>query len=81
MSRKQVGPAKPTFEVRLRSRAVGPGVWILLLFAVFLIIVLGTILVILGLTVVALIWLVIVVALLGAVIRAAFRRGVDRIPR
>jgi hypothetical protein len=33
--------------------------------------------VILGMTIAALIWFVIVVALIGAIIRAAFRRGAD----
>ena len=78
MNRKDVHPAKRIVEVRLRSRPSPAGVWTRALFAVFLIIVLGTILVILGLTVAALIWFVIVVVLLGAVIRAAFRRSADR---
>jgi len=78
MNRKDVHPAKQIAEVCLRSRPSPAGVWTRALFAVFLIIVLGTILVILGLTIAALIWFVIVVALLGAVIRAAFRRGADR---
>ena len=81
MNRKDVHPAKRVAEVRLRSRPSPAGVWTRALFAVFLIIVLGTILVILGLTVAALIWFVIVVALIGAVIRAAFRRGADRTNR